>query len=54
MPWTPKQPCARFFFFFSGACGIFKKGTPPTNIAPDMGSLEEESNLPGTCPELPC
>ena len=27
---------------------------PPTNIAPDTGSLEEETNLPGTLPEVPC
>ena len=28
----------------------------PTNIASDMGSLEEETNLPGTLPEVrgPC
>ena len=26
----------------------------PTNIAPDMGPLEEETNLPGTLPKRPC
>ena len=27
---------------------------PPTNKAPDMGSLKEETNLPATLPEVPC
>ena len=34
-------------------CGDQGFTPPPTNIAPDMDSLEE-TNLPGTLPEVPC
>ena len=26
----------------------------PTNMAPDKGSLQEETDLPGTLPQVPC
>ena len=31
-----------------------EKIKPPANMAPDRESLEEESRLPGTLPQVPC